>query len=47
MSGPRQVRLKQTVEGADEALEIDAGELKTLLTFRVAALPETVDEIAE
>jgi hypothetical protein len=39
------VWIKQTDEGADEGLEIDAPNVTTLLTFRVAALPETVDGV--
>jgi hypothetical protein len=47
VSSPRQVRLKLTAEGADEALEIDGGDLRTLLTFRVPVLPETVDGVVD
>ena len=43
---PTRVRLTQTDEGADEALEIDSQDgATTRLRFRVAALPEAVDGI--
>jgi hypothetical protein len=44
---PTRVRLVQTEEGADEALQIDSEDgATTRLRFRVAALPEAVDGIA-
>lgn len=43
VSAPKDVWLKQAADGADEAVEIDAGELKTLIRFRSAALTEAVD----
>ena len=44
IDAPTRVRLLQTPEGADEALETEsAGGAKTLVRFRAAALPETVD----
>jgi hypothetical protein len=43
---PERIYLKQSADGADETLEIEGAGVKTLLTFRVAALPETVDGIA-
>jgi len=46
IDAPEHVWVKRTAEGADEALEIEAGEMKTLITFRVAAMPDTVDGIA-
>jgi hypothetical protein len=46
VDAPSHVYLKQTDEGADEVLEIESEGLKTLLTFRVAASPETVDGVA-
>jgi hypothetical protein len=40
------VRLEQSDEGADAALQIEAGDgTTTLLQFRTVALPETVDGI--
>ena len=43
---PTQVSLEQTDEGADVALAIKAAnETTTLLSFRVAVLPETVDAV--
>ena len=42
---PTHVRLKQTKDGADEALEIESPNLVTLLRFRSAVLPEMVDGI--
>jgi hypothetical protein len=43
---PTHVRLAQTPEGANAALEIDsADETKTVLRFRSALLPEFVDGI--
>jgi Family of unknown function (DUF5335) len=40
------VWLKQTDEGADEALQIEAADgRKTLVTFRAPVLPETLDGI--
>jgi hypothetical protein len=43
---PTRVRLTQTDDGADEALEIDSQDGATArLRFRVAALPEAVDGI--
>jgi hypothetical protein len=46
VDAPSHVYLKQSDDGADEALEIESEGLKTLLTFRVAASPETVDDVA-
>src|SRR5262245_31252074 len=43
---PRRVAVLTTEEGADAALEIDTAGARTRLTFRVAALPETVDGVA-
>ena len=44
---PQEVWVELTEEGAEAALEIvDAGGRKTILEFRVAALPETVDGLA-
>jgi hypothetical protein len=41
---PTQVWLRQTASGADAALEIESGDgARTILRFRTAALPETVD----
>jgi hypothetical protein len=38
--------LEQSDEGADAALQIEAGDgTTTLLQFRAVALPETVDDI--
>ncbi len=45
IDAPEHVWIKQSEEGADEALEIEGANMKTLLTFRVAALPETVDGV--
>lgn len=43
---PTQVSLEQTDNGADVALAIRAeNDMTTLLTFRVAVLPETVDAV--
>jgi Family of unknown function (DUF5335) len=47
VTGPTQVSLEQTDEGADAALEIKSGDgITTLLRFRSAVLPEMVDAIA-
>jgi len=47
IEAPERVWLLQTAEGADEALETEsAGGARTLLRFRSAALPETVDGLA-
>ena len=44
VDAPARVRVQQTDEGADEALEIEStNEMKTRLTFRVAAMSDTVD----
>jgi uncharacterized protein DUF5335 len=46
ISDPSHVRLKQTEEGANEALEIEsAGGTITLVHFRSAVLPEMVDGV--
>lgn len=46
ISRPMHVSLEQTDEGADVALAIKAeNETTTLLSFRVAVLPETVDSV--
>jgi Family of unknown function (DUF5335) len=43
---PVHVRLEQAESGADEALEIEAADdIKTLVRFRFAMLPELVDGI--
>jgi len=46
IDGAERVHLEQTDEGADLTLEIEAAGAKTLVTFRVSALPETVDGVA-
>ena len=43
VNAPERVRLKQTDDGADEALEIESAGLTTLLHFRSTILPELVD----
>jgi hypothetical protein len=44
---PEQVWVEMTEQGAEAALEIEsAGGTKTILEFREAALPETVDGLA-
>jgi hypothetical protein len=44
---PTRVWVEVTGEGAEAALEIESEDhVKTLLTFRAAALPETVDGVA-
>lgn len=44
VENPRQVWVEITEAGAEAALEIEANDgRKTILEFRVAALPETVD----
>jgi hypothetical protein len=46
VAAPRHLRLDQTEEGADRALQIESEDGETtLLQFRSAALPETVDGI--
>jgi len=46
ISDPTHVRLKQNAQGADEALEVETESgTMTLLQFRVAAMPETVDGV--
>jgi len=46
VAGPTHVRLKQTAQGAHEALDIEtASGATTLLRFRITALPETVDGV--
>jgi len=46
IAGPVHVRLKQTAQGAHEALDIETmSGATTLLRFRVTALPETVDGV--
>jgi Family of unknown function (DUF5335) len=43
---PKQVWVELSEEGAEEALEIESGEgTRTILQFRAAGLPETVDGI--
>jgi hypothetical protein len=42
---PIRVRLEQTEEGADEALEIESASSTTVVRFRSAVLPEMVDGI--
>ena len=42
---PERVRLKETEDGADEAVEIETANLTTLVRFRSAVLPEMVDGI--
>ena len=47
ISAPTHVHLKQSEEGADEALEIEAEDgTATLVRFRSAILPEMVDGIS-
>ena len=47
VTGPTQVSLEQTDEGADVALAIKSGDgVTTLLRFRSAVLPEMVDAVA-
>jgi hypothetical protein len=43
---PGKVWLKQTEEGADEALEIEAETGAVIISFRSAVLPELVDTVA-
>jgi hypothetical protein len=45
VAAPNRVWLKQTEEGADEALEIESFEGLLLITFRSAMLPEMVDGV--
>ncbi len=45
ITSPKRVWLKQTDEGADEALEIESEEGALLLRFRSVVRPEMVDEI--
>ena len=43
---PTHIRIERTDEGADVAMQIESADGKTtILTFRAAALPETVDGI--
>ena len=43
---PTSIRLEQTQEGANEALQIESGDrVTTLLRFRSAMLPEMVDGV--
>jgi hypothetical protein len=46
IGAPDHVYLLRTVDGADQTLEIASGGVRTRLSFRVAALPETVDGMA-
>jgi hypothetical protein len=46
INAPLHVRLKQTEQGADEALEIESEGVAALLRFRSAIQPELVDGIA-
>jgi hypothetical protein len=43
---PTRMRLVQTDEGADEALEVESRDTTTMLRFRTTMLPELVDGIA-
>jgi hypothetical protein len=43
IEGPNRVWLKQTDEGADDALEIESVDGAVLVSFRSTALPEMVD----
>jgi Family of unknown function (DUF5335) len=46
IASPTHVRLKTNAQGADEALEIETESgTATLMQFRVAAMPETVDGV--
>ena len=45
ITAPSRVWIKQSDEGADEAVEIEAFDGATLLRFRSTALPETVDGV--
>jgi hypothetical protein len=46
ITAPSHVRLEQTQEGANEALQIESGDrVTTLLRFRSAVLPEMVDGV--
>lgn len=45
ITAPEHVYLKQTREGADEALEIASKAVATLIRFRSAVLPEMVDAV--
>ena len=45
ITAPKHIWLKQTEEGADEALEIESEGCAVLLRFRSAVRPETVDGI--
>lgn len=45
VSSPRRVWIKQTEQGADEALEIESEANAVLVRFRSAARPELVDAI--
>jgi uncharacterized protein DUF5335 len=45
IAAPNRVWLKQTEEGADEALEIESFEGTVLITFRAAAVLEMVDGV--
>jgi hypothetical protein len=48
ITAPERVRLEQTTEGANAALQIEsAGGVTTLLRFRSAVLPEMVDGIVQ
>lgn len=45
IEGPNRVWLKQTDEGADEALEIESTDGAVIVSFRSTALPEMVDGV--
>lgn len=47
VDAPRRLYIERTDEGADAALEVEAQDgTKSILRFRSAALPETVDGVA-
>jgi hypothetical protein len=45
IAAPRKVWLKQTEEGADEALDIESDTGAVIVSFRSAVLPELVDSL--
>ena len=46
IDGVTRIYIERADDGADAALEIESGDgMRTILRFRVAALPETVDGI--
>ena len=47
MNGVERIWIDQTEDGADAALEIESDRTRTILRFRSAVRPETVDGIAQ